>query len=120
MDSSADTTEQGGSPLSVSCVLGSPSVVTVCGDADLDTAGLLREAADRALAHRPDVVFDLAGVTFADSTFLSVLLQAHQTALGQGGSIVLAAPSTSVQRLLSVVGAADLFPVATAEQLKHA
>lgn len=94
-------------------------MVRVYGEADLDNAGLLREAADQALAHRPDVVFDLAGVTFADSTFLTVLLQARQTALGQGGTILLAAPSTSVQRLLSVVGAADLFPVVTAEQRKH-
>lgn len=120
MDSFAGAAPQSGPSLSVSCALGFPSVVTVCGEADLDTAGLLREAVDRALGHHRDVVFDLAGVTFADSTFLTVLLQARQTALVQGGSILLAAPSISVQRLLSLVGAADLFAVATPEQLKHA
>lgn len=119
MDSFADAAPQDGPQLSVSCALGSPSVVTVRGEADLDTVGLLQEAVDRALGHHPHLVFDLAGVTFADSTFLTVLLQARQTALGQGGSILLAAPSSSVQRLLGVIGAADLFPVSTTGQLKH-
>ncbi|WP_333766899.1 STAS domain-containing protein [Streptomyces sp. IBSBF 2435] len=62
------------------------------------------------------MVLDLAGVTFADSTFLTVLLQARQEALGQGGTIVMAAPSSSVRRLLGVVGAIDLFPVTDADQ----
>lgn len=119
MNPSADAAPPGGPALSVSCVLGDPSVVTVCGEADLDSSGLLQDAVDRALAHHPHLVFDLAGVTFADSTFLTVLLQARQTALGQGGSIRLLAPSSSVQRLLSVIGAVELFPVTSTEQFKH-
>jgi anti-anti-sigma factor len=119
MDSAPDTAPQSGRPLSVSCELGCPSVVTVCGDADLEGAGSLREAVGRALGHHRDVVFDLAGVTFADSTFLTVLLQARLTALDQGGRVLLTAPSRSVQRLLSVVGADGLFPVAAGGEPEH-
>ncbi|WP_443054302.1 STAS domain-containing protein [Streptomyces sp. IBSBF 2435] len=119
MDSSADAAHQGGPPLSVTCALGSPSVVTVAGEADLDGAGSLRDAVDRALGHHPHLVFDLAGVTFADSTFLNVLVQARQTALDQEGSVRLLAPSPTVHHLLDLTGALALFPVITAEQLKQ-
>ncbi|WSR66335.1 STAS domain-containing protein [Streptomyces sp. NBC_01198] len=89
------------------------------GEADLDGTGLLLGAVDRALDHHPHLVFDLAGVTFADSTFLTVLLQTRQTAASKGGSVRLLAPSASVHRLLSLTGALGLFPVISAGQLKH-
>lgn len=60
-------------------------MVTVCGEADLDSKGALSDAVDRALRHYPHQVVDLDGVAFADSTFLTVLLQARRIALGPGG-----------------------------------
>ncbi|WP_159450309.1 STAS domain-containing protein [Actinacidiphila paucisporea] len=99
--------------------MGSPSVITVRGEADLGGIGPLQEAVDRALAHQPHLVFDLAGVSFADSTFLSVLLQTRLSALEQGGSVHLRAPSTSVRHLLEITGALVLFPTVVAEQHRH-
>ncbi|MEV5788024.1 STAS domain-containing protein [Streptomyces sp. NPDC052287] len=89
------------------------------GAADLDGRSLVSDAVDRALDHHPHLIFDLAGVTFADSTFLTVLLQARLTALEHGGSVRLLAPSASVHHLLALTGALSLFAVVTAEQLKH-
>jgi anti-anti-sigma factor len=119
MDSSAEPAPMGGPPLTVTCALGSPSVVTVAGEADLDGLDLLQNAVDRALGHHPHLVFDLARVTFADSTFLSLLIQTRLTALEQDGSVRLLAPSSSVHHLLSLTGAVALFPVTTPEQLRH-
>ncbi|WP_235032238.1 STAS domain-containing protein [Actinacidiphila yanglinensis] len=82
------------------------------GEADLGGIELLQSAADRALEHHSHVAFDLAGVTFADSTFLSILLQTRLNALERGGTVLLLAPSASVRHLLSITGALDLFPAA--------
>ena len=119
MDYSADAAPPSGPRLTVTCAVGSPSVITVNGEADMGGLDLLRDAAERALAHHPHVVFNLAGVTFADSTFLNVLVQARQTALDQEGSVRLLAPSATVQHLLDLTGALILFPVVSAEQLKQ-
>ncbi|MYS23786.1 anti-sigma B factor antagonist/stage II sporulation protein AA (anti-sigma F factor antagonist) [Streptomyces sp. DvalAA-14] len=119
MDSSAGSASRRGPLLAVTCALGEPSVVTVTGEADLDGLTLLQDAVDRALRHHPHLVFNLAGVAFADSTFLSLLVQTRLTALEQGGSVRLLAPSSSVHHLLSLTGALALFPVITPEQLKQ-
>ncbi|WP_329172465.1 STAS domain-containing protein [Streptomyces sp. NBC_01477] len=106
----ASPVPEGEPVLRVTVALGEPSVVTVSGDADLDGQSALREAVDRALAHHPHLVFDLAGVSFADSTFLTVLATARLAALEQAGSVSLLAVSAPVQRLLDLTGAAVLFP----------
>jgi anti-sigma B factor antagonist len=98
-------------PLRVDLVLGRPSVITVAGDSDYTGLSPLRQAVDEALAHDGHVAVDLSGVTFADSTFLNVLLAARNSAVEQAGSLRLLAASTPVQRLLDVTGAATLFPV---------
>ncbi|MFG1811547.1 STAS domain-containing protein [Streptomyces sp. NPDC049040] len=99
--------------LRVTVELGEPGVVTVAGDADLDGRSSLREATERALAHCPHLAFDLGGVTFADSTFLTVLATARLEALERGGSVRLLAVSPAVQRLLDLTGAVALFPAVT-------
>ncbi|SHN12769.1 STAS domain-containing protein [Actinacidiphila paucisporea] len=119
MNTSSSAAPPSGPQLSVECALGSPSVITVRGEADLDGIGHIQEAVDRALAHHPHVVFDLAGVSFADSTFLTVLLQTRLSALERGGSVQLRAPSTSVRHLLEITGALVLFPTVAAEHLRQ-
>jgi anti-anti-sigma factor len=119
MDSSALSTPGGEPRMTVTLTLGEPSVIVVAGDMDLDDIGTLRDAVDRALRHHPQLIFDLAGVTFADSTFLNTLLIARESALEQAGSVSLLAPSTVVHHLLAITGAAALFSVVTAEQLRQ-
>lgn len=105
--------------LTVTVEFGEPSVVTVTGDADLDGQSSLREATERALAHSPHLVLDLSGVTFADSTFLTVLATARLEALEQAGSVRLAGVSAPVQRLLELTGATALFPDVAPGQLEQ-
>ncbi|MEU3464023.1 STAS domain-containing protein [Streptomyces sp. NPDC006733] len=81
------------------------------GEVDLNGVASVQDAVDRALAHHPHLVLDLAGVEFGDSTFLSTLLQARLNAQERSGSLVLLAPSPQIVRLLTITGALDLFPV---------
>jgi anti-anti-sigma factor len=105
--------------MTVTLTLGEPSVIVVTGEVDLDGAGPLRHAVDAALDHHPHLVFNLEGVTFADSTFLSTLLLARCTAQEREGSVRLQEPSATVHRLLELTGALELFPVITTGQLKQ-
>ncbi|MFE5534697.1 STAS domain-containing protein [Streptomyces sp. NPDC056492] len=83
-------------------------VVVCSGEFDLDTTGRLAAACDRddvAGAHL--LVLDVAGVTFADSSFLNVVLR-----LRNGRSLVLVGPLPSqLERLLAMTGALALFTV---------
>ncbi|MFD6970417.1 STAS domain-containing protein [Streptomyces sp. NPDC059949] len=81
-------------------------LVVVCsGEFDLDTAGKLAAACDHDAAEARLLVVDVAGVTFADSSFLNVLIRLHNSR-----SLALAGPLPhQLQRLLEVTGALGLF-----------
>jgi anti-anti-sigma factor len=113
MDTSPVPPPDGTSRLTVTTVLGQPSVLTVEGESDLDNIAPFSRAVDAAVTYHPRVVLDLAGVTFADSTFLTALVTARNKALEKGGSIRLLAVSPAVRRLLDLTGADVLFPLAT-------
>jgi anti-anti-sigma factor len=74
------------------------AVVAVSGEFDLDSCPLVLEAVTAAAGEGP-VVLDLTEVAFADSTFLNVLLRAHQAT-----DLRLAGVSEQVQRLLQITG----------------
>lgn len=78
------------------------SGVAVTGEIDAYTAPAL--AAALAAADHPELVVDLSGVEFVDSSGLRVLLEAHQTRQADGRTLVLAQPSPAVQRVLDVAG----------------
>ncbi|MCZ4119942.1 STAS domain-containing protein [Streptomyces sp. H39-S7] len=115
MASTSDPVPQG-ARLTVSLAPGEPSVITVTGEIDLHGVTPVRDAVDRALAHHPHVVLDLAGVSFGDSSFLSTLLKARLDALERAGSLTLVAPSSQILRLLTITGALELFPVVDKEE----
>ena len=92
--------------------LGLWAVVRVDGEIDLDSAGELSEAALAAMQEiGPRVVLDLSGVTFMDSTGLKVLLAVHKRAELAGGRLVLAGPTRSVNRVVSITGFDQTFAV---------
>ncbi|CAL9668546.1 hypothetical protein SUDANB176_07348 [Streptomyces sp. enrichment culture] len=74
-------------------------VITPRGDYDLHSIGPLSEALQAAVREHPKVVLDASGVTFADSTFLNLLILAHSA-----GTLRLAAPSPQVRRLCEITG----------------
>ena len=93
-------------------IQGSCAVVSVVGEIDLGTAGRLSEAAVAAVQQiGPNLVLDLSGVTFMDSTGLKVLLAVHKRAELSGGRLVLAGPTRSVDRIVKITGFDQTFAV---------
>jgi anti-sigma B factor antagonist len=86
-----------------------PLSLVVTGEIDLATADELRLAMDDVIARRGDVpvVLDLAGVTFIDSTGLSVLAQAAAS----GDEIVLRDPPKVVRSILALTGLGESFSI---------
>ncbi|MGW3933399.1 STAS domain-containing protein [Streptomyces microflavus] len=75
-------------------------VIAPRGEFDLESLPPLKAQIDAAVATHGGVVLDASGITFADSSFLGLLLATHQHA-----DLRIAAPSPVLTRLLSVVGA---------------
>ena len=75
--------------------------LTLAGEIDAHTAPALAAAIDGLDG---DVVLDLAGVDFVDSSGLRVLIDAHQSVDQRGDALSLENPSTAVRRLLEISG----------------
>ena len=83
---------------------GSTVVVAVTGDIDIHTAPQLEQCLAGLLAEgRTEVVVDLAGVSFLDSSALGVLIEAR-TKLEDRTTFLLAAPGLETHRALSISG----------------
>ncbi|MFJ2556322.1 MULTISPECIES: STAS domain-containing protein [unclassified Streptomyces] len=88
---------------------GDAVVVTVSGDLDVENiAPLVTALTEAGESATGPVVVDLSRITFADSTTVNVLLQAHGTL---GPRLRLAQPSSFVQRLFDVIGLEQAVPV---------
>ncbi|WP_327686432.1 STAS domain-containing protein [Streptomyces sp. NBC_00467] len=89
-----------GGPLGAQYTAGEAWVVTALGEADLQNMAPLADALTEAAGKYSVVVLDTAAVTFADSTFLNLLLRIHQLT-----DLRIAAPAAGLKRLLDVTGA---------------
>jgi anti-sigma B factor antagonist len=89
------------------------AVVTVTGEVDVTTCGLLRDALLRVVAdeHRRGLVVNLASVTFIDSTGIGVLVGIWHRIRASHGSLALAAPSRQARRVLVTTGLTKAFSV---------
>lgn len=83
--------------------------LSLVGEIDAHTAPALAEAI-RA-SDRDHLVIDMAGVEFLDSSGLRVLIEAHQSARADDGTVQLANPSAAVSRLLEISGIEDYLNV---------
>jgi anti-anti-sigma factor len=74
-------------------------VIAVHGACDMDSVRPLADALRSAAAQHPKVILDASGITFADSSFLNLLILTH-------GEVALrvAAPSRRVERLFEISG----------------
>jgi anti-anti-sigma factor len=72
-------------------------VVAARGAYDLHSIKPLAQALGAAVRTYPKVILDASGVTFADSTFLNLLILTHQS-----GAFRLVAPSQPVRRLCEI------------------
>jgi anti-sigma B factor antagonist len=57
------------------------------------------------------VVVDMSGIEFCDSTGMNVLLAAQRRAREQGGELELAAPRPAIRKVLQVTGLESVFTV---------
>ncbi|WP_405633656.1 STAS domain-containing protein [Streptomyces sp. NBC_01174] len=90
---------------------GALAVIALSGEFDITTAPAVRSRAlDLIAAGHPDLVADLAGVTFCDSSGLGVLIGIWRCAKDANGSLTLAAIPERLDRLLSVTGMDTVLP----------
>ena len=83
------------------------TVVTVCGEIDLETCVEL-SAALATLDGSRTVSLDLGDVSYIDSTGLRVLLMARDAAEKAGGTLRVSTTSHIVARLIEITGADEL------------
>ena len=85
-------------------------VIKLEGDAGLRAADGLQAPFARIKEARPArVVFDLAGLRFAASLFLGLLVDLRKGIVYQGGRLQLAAVQPNIRELLHVTGLEELF-----------
>jgi anti-sigma B factor antagonist len=87
--------------------------MSVAGEIDLYTAPKLQSELMTALAGSTplQLVVDMAGVEFCDSTGMNVLLAAHRRARECGGDLQLASPRSAIRKVLQVTGLESVFTV---------
>jgi anti-sigma B factor antagonist len=86
-------------------------VVTVSGELDLYSAPQLSAELEAHAASASEVVLDLAGVSFMDSTALGAVLAAARRIRDAGGRLSLVAPVAETRKLLELVGVDRVLPV---------
>nr|WP_202456243.1 STAS domain-containing protein [Streptomyces sp. SID335] len=74
-------------------------VIAAAGEYDMGSIAPLREMLQATVKQYSKVIIEASDVTFADSTFLNLLLLTHQS-----GTLRLVAPSAQVRRLCEITG----------------
>jgi anti-sigma B factor antagonist len=80
------------------------SLVVLVGEIDAHTAPDLAEHLDPLPGHDGDVVVDVGGIDFIDSSGLRLIVEAHQRAEGSDRRLVMRKPSATVTRLFEISG----------------
>ncbi len=97
-------------------------LVRVYGELDHHWAAKLRQSVDQALQeHRAqNLLLNLEGLTFMDSSGIGVLLGRYKRVSGQGGRMALCRVSSSVFKVLEISGVPKIIPFyqSEAEALK--
>jgi anti-sigma B factor antagonist len=88
---------------------GETAVLAITGEVDMASAPGLRDQLQQLDAR--NVIIDLSGVTFIDSTGLGVLVTALKRSREAGGHLVLRSPTRATRRVLDITGLSQLVPV---------
>jgi anti-sigma B factor antagonist len=95
---------------------GSPRCISLHGELDAATADDLQVVLDAATQGAGDVVLELTGLTFMDSSGLHALLRAAEQLEGRG-RLVLHHPTGPVRRVLDISGIARICAVVVVPDL---
>ena len=77
-------------------------VVALRGELDIAGAAGVAAALAAVAARKPEIVVDLAGLEFIDSSGVAALARGRRHARHAGGDLLLAAPRQQVLRVLTV------------------
>lgn len=92
--------------------VGDRVVLEVAGELDVFTSPVLRERLlDLVSSGCYDLIVDLSGVTFLDSTAMGVFVGGRKRVLAHHGSFALAGPRESIARLFRMTGLDKLLPM---------
>ncbi len=81
------------------------TIVNVFGEIDIANAAALGDSLAAVCERGRDIIVDIAGVTFIDSSGVNTLLAiANQLGDGQGAGLVLRNPTAHVRKVLEVLG----------------
>jgi anti-sigma B factor antagonist len=81
------------------------------GKLEVADAASVAAALAAVAARAPEIIVDLAGLEFIDSSGMAALVLARVQARRAGGDLLLAAPHDQVLRVLAVIRLADVFCV---------
>jgi anti-sigma B factor antagonist len=92
---------------------GSAAVVTLVGDFDMHTVQSVAEPVEELLQDPPhDLVVDLSGVDFIDSTGIALLVKVYARVVREGdGTMRVGRTSPVARRLLEVCGLLETFGI---------
>jgi anti-sigma B factor antagonist len=85
--------------------------LSVSGEVDLANASELRAHLKAVVEAEEDLVVDMSGLRYLDSSGIKVLLEAHQQITQIKRRIVLAAPAVPVQKVLNITGIDQIIPM---------
>ena len=86
-------------------------VVALGGQLDMAEAASVAAALAAVAANAPQIIVDLAGLEFIDSSGVAALVRGRNLARRAGGELLLAAPQQQVSRVLTLTRLIDVFPV---------
>ena len=93
------------------------TLVAVSGELDASTASDLYGAlADLEIENARNVVLDLAGVAFMDSTGLGVIVTEHKRLQHDNGTLTIFSPPSSVRRLFEITGLDSMLDIVPAHE----
>ncbi|MCW2616717.1 MAG: anti-sigma factor antagonist [Frankiales bacterium] len=88
------------------------TTVSVSGDLDLATVGVLRARLAPVLDERPELlVLDVGALSFVDATGVQCVVEAATAVRRAGGRLVLARPSRMLRRVLHLLELEHELPV---------
>jgi anti-sigma B factor antagonist len=91
---------------------GGETVLAAAGELDVHTAPELRERLSELIGTgSKTILIELSGVTFVDSTALSVLVSALKRLRQADGDLQLSSPTASVRRVFEITGLTRLFTI---------
>ncbi|MDD6308915.1 MAG: anti-sigma factor antagonist [Clostridia bacterium] len=93
--------------MEISCKrTGATLIVTLQGELDHHNAAYVREELDGRLFHAgtKNLVFDLSGLKFMDSSGLGILIGRYKAVSAMGGHTRIASPSKQADRLIRLAG----------------